>query len=211
MLALATSRGTSAAGMQTAAFRTGAKVRDFFAESLGEIDLMILFLYKDLANLLRYRVLAKALTLPDAIAVITNGFVFVVEIVPEHFLRILRRAHGPWRDDRHLAEIVDLSRQGQRMIELLLGVDFELSSDVHILGASEHLGIDHVGDDGLIFASEVFVQQLRETVAGSFFLYDGRLGLGHYFLLKRRRRPDQIACCASCLCKKREHSQIANS
>src|SRR4029450_10555453 len=184
MLALATSAGTSAAGMQTAAFRTSAQVRDFFAESLGEIDLMILLLYQDLTNLLRYRVLAKALTLPDAIAVITNGFVLVVEIVPEHFLRILRRAPGPWRDDRHLAEIVDLSRQDQRMIELLLGVDLELSSDVHILGTTEHLGIDHVGDDGWICWWESLVQQLRETVAGDLFLDDGGLGLGHYFLLK---------------------------
>src|SRR5262245_28535356 len=94
------------------------------------------------------------------------------------------------------------------MIELLLGVDLELSSNVHILGASEHLGIDHVGDDGLILASEVFVQQLRQTIAGDFFLDDGRLGLGHYFLPLRtkRQRINQIAFCLSCLCKKREQS-----
>ncbi len=54
------------------------------------------------------------------------------------------------------------------MIELLFGVYFELGGDVHVLGAGEHLGIDHVGDDGLIFAGKVFVQQLREAVAGNF-------------------------------------------
>ncbi len=54
------------------------------------------------------------------------------------------------------------------MIELLVGVYFELGGDVHVLGAGEHLGIDHVGDDGLIFAGKVFVQQLREAVAGNF-------------------------------------------
>ena len=54
------------------------------------------------------------------------------------------------------------------MIELLLGVDFELSGDIHVFGALEHLGIDYVGDDGLIFAGQVFVQQLREAVAGNF-------------------------------------------
>ena len=44
------------------------------------------------------------------------------------------------------------------MIELLLGVDFELSGDVHVFGALEHLGIDDVRDDGLIFTGQVFVQ-----------------------------------------------------
>jgi hypothetical protein len=51
------------------------------------------------------------------------------------------------------------------MIELLLGVDFELGGDVHILRAGKHLGIDHVLDDRLIFAGKVFVQPLREAVA----------------------------------------------
>jgi hypothetical protein len=39
------------------------------------------------------------------------------------------------------------------------------------LGAAEHLGIDYVGDDGLIFAGKVFVQQLREAVAGILFSF----------------------------------------
>ena len=45
---------------------------------------MILLLHKDLANLFRHRVFSKRFTLPDAVAVIANGFVFIVEIVPEH-------------------------------------------------------------------------------------------------------------------------------
>ena len=52
------------------------------------------------------------------------------------------------------------------MIELLLGLDLKLRGDVHVFGALEHLGIDDVRDDRLIFAGQVFVQQLRETVAG---------------------------------------------
>jgi hypothetical protein len=44
------------------------------------------------------------------------------------------------------------------------------------LGAAEHLGIDYVGDDGLIFAGKVFVQQLREAVAGDFAFVCGGLG-----------------------------------
>ena len=47
------------------------------------------------------------------------------------------------------------------MIELLRGVEFELGGDIHVLGAAEHLVIDDVGDDGLIFAGKVFVQQLQ--------------------------------------------------
>jgi hypothetical protein len=76
---------------------------------------------------------------------------------------------------RHFAEIVDLPREDQGMIELLFGVYFELGGDVHVLGAGEHLGIDHVGDDGLIFAGKVFVQQLREAVAGNFVFICGGL------------------------------------
>ena len=75
-----------------------------------------------------------------------------------------------------LPDIVDLPREDQGMIELLLGVDFELGSDIHVLGAAEHLGGDYVGDDGLIFAGKVFVEQLREAVAGNFVFICGGLG-----------------------------------
>src|ERR1019366_2963850 len=51
------------------------------------------------------------------------------------------------------------------MIEFLLGVDFQLRGDVHVLRASEHLRIDHVANDRLIFAGEVFVEQFRQAVA----------------------------------------------
>ena len=63
------------------------------------------------------------------------------------------------------------------MIELLLGMDFKLRGDVHVFGALEHLGIHDVHDDGLIFAGQVFIQQLRETVAGNFVFV--RFLLGH--------------------------------
>ena len=49
---------------------------------------MVLLLHEDLTNLFRHRVFSKRFTLPDAIAVIADGFVFVVEIVPEHVFRI---------------------------------------------------------------------------------------------------------------------------
>jgi hypothetical protein len=65
------------------------------------------------------------------------------------------------------------------MIELLLGVDFELGGDIHVFGAGEHLRIDYVGDDGLIFAGKVFIQQLREAVAGNFVFVRGGFELSH--------------------------------
>ena len=65
------------------------------------------------------------------------------------------------------------------MIEFLLGVDFKLGGDVHVLGAGEHLRIDYVGDDGLIFAGKVFIQQLREAVAGNFVFVCVGFGLRH--------------------------------
>src|SRR5438874_435004 len=52
------------------------------------------------------------------------------------------------------------------MVQLLFGVDLELAGDVHVLGAAEHLGIDDVGDDCLVLAGQVLVQELRELVAG---------------------------------------------
>src|SRR6266403_231901 len=42
-----------------------------------------------------------------------------------------------WEYPWHFAEIVDLPRDDQGMVELLLGVDFELRGDVHVLCAAE--------------------------------------------------------------------------
>ena len=87
---------------------------------------MVLLLHEDLANLFRHREFAQRFALPDAIAVIANGFVFIVEIEPEHVFRLFRCAYRLRSDGRHFAKIVDLPRDDQSMIELLLGVDFEL-------------------------------------------------------------------------------------
>ena len=112
---------------------------------------MVLLLHEDPANLFSHRV-----------------FIFIVEIVPEHVFGVFRCADRLRTNYRHFAEVIDLAREDQGMIELLLGVKLELGGDVHVFGALEHLGIDDVGDDGLIFAGQVFVQQLRKTVAGDF-------------------------------------------
>src|SRR5262249_15928212 len=54
------------------------------------------------------------------------------------------------------------------MIQLLLGVNFKLGSDVRVLGAAEYLRIDYIRDDGLIFAGDIFVQHLREAITRNF-------------------------------------------
>src|SRR5450830_533094 len=140
---------------------------------------MILLLHEDMANLFRHREFSKRFTLPDAIAVIANGFVFIFEIIPEHVFWVFRCAYWLGCYHWHFAKIVDLPREDQSMIKLLLGVDFELGGDVHVLGAAEHLGIDYVGDDGLIFAGKVFVQQFRKAVAGNLVFVCGGFWLCH--------------------------------
>ena len=67
---------------------------------------------------------------------------------------------------------------GECVGQLFGGVDGELIGDVHILRAFEDLGVVDVGDDGLIFARQVFVEELDELFPG-----DG-LGLSGRFLLR---------------------------
>ena len=102
--------------------------------------------------MLRHGVLSERFTLPDTVAVIADGVGFILQIVPQHVLRVVRCANRFGGNRRHLAEIVDLPREDQGMIELLLGVNLELRRDVHVLGAAQHLGIHDVRDDGLVFA-----------------------------------------------------------
>jgi hypothetical protein len=54
------------------------------------------------------------------------------------------------------------------MLQLLPGVNFELGGDVRVLGAAEHLGINYVRNDGLIFAGEIFVQKHRQAITRNF-------------------------------------------
>ena len=121
---------------------TTINIRDVFAESSSQVDLMILLLHQNLADL-PSRIL-QALHIADAIAVIANGFVFIIEIVPEHVSGIFRCADWLGGHHRHFAEIIYLPREDQGMIEFLLGVGFELGGDIHVFGAAEHLRINYV-------------------------------------------------------------------
>ena len=73
---------------------------------------------------------------------------------------------GLARHHRHATQVIDLLGDRQRMIELLLGVQLELAGDVHVLRTLEHLGIDDVGDDRLVFARQIFIEQVDELFAG---------------------------------------------
>src|SRR5579859_2122551 len=57
-------------------------VRHLDTERGRQIDLVILFLHQDFADLLGHGEFAEHLALPDAVAVIANGLVLVVEIEP---------------------------------------------------------------------------------------------------------------------------------
>ena len=48
------------------------------------------------------------------------------------------------------------------MGELFFGVDLEFAGDVHVLRSLEDLGVVDIGDDGLIFAGEIFVEEVDE-------------------------------------------------
>src|SRR5580693_3837058 len=96
---------------QAACLGPAAEVWIFLAQRSGQIDLMVLLLHEDLANLFRHCELSQRFTLPDAIPVIANGVVLIVEIEPQHVFRILRSAYRLGRDHRHFAEVVDLPRK----------------------------------------------------------------------------------------------------
>jgi hypothetical protein len=62
------SKSASATLGQPAGLRTTADVRDFFAERSGQIDLMVLLLDENLADLFRHCEFSERFTLLDAIA-----------------------------------------------------------------------------------------------------------------------------------------------
>lgn len=78
----------------------------------------------------------------------------------------------------HLAEIVDLPREDQRMVELLLGMDFELSGYIHVPRAGEHPGVDDVPDDGRVLAGEVLIQHFSDDCEKCSFYFLILTGFG---------------------------------
>ena len=163
--------------VESGAFVGFADVGDVHAEGGGQVGLVFLLLDQDAADVFGDGVFAEGFALPDALAVVADRFVLVVEVETEHVFGLvgeLDRLHGGrW----HAAEIVDLAGDRQRVLQLFTGVDLQLFGDGHVLRAFDGLRVDDVGDDRLVFAGEVFVQQLDEFFAGGVEVFSGIAGL----------------------------------
>src|SRR5277367_5369557 len=79
-----------AALFQAAHLGTATCVRNIFAEGGGQVDLMILLLHENLADLFGEGEFPKLFALANAVAVVANGFGLVFEVEPEHGFRIFR-------------------------------------------------------------------------------------------------------------------------
>ncbi len=123
---------------------------------------MLLFLAQDLADVLSDRVLLQRFALLQALAVVPDGVVLVLEVGPQHHLGLVAEHDRLRAPGRHPAEVVDVARNGDRVLQLLARVHFQLRGDVHVGGALERLRIDDVGDDRLVFPGKVLVQTIDQ-------------------------------------------------
>jgi len=143
-----------------------AGVGGVFAEGGGECVEVVLLVAEDLAEILAEGELVELVGLADAAAVVADGLLLVVEIEAEHVGGLLAGLDRLMVDGRHSAEEIDPVAELEGVVELLLGVDFELAGDVHVGRSLEDLGVVDVGDDGLEFALEILVEEVGELLAG---------------------------------------------
>jgi hypothetical protein len=97
-------------------------IRHVLAERRRQIDLVVLLVYENLPNLLRHGKFAEGFTLPNPLAVIPDRFILIFQIKAEHVLCRFRSPNRLGRDGRHFAQIVDLPRNDQGVLQLLMGV-----------------------------------------------------------------------------------------
>lgn len=69
----------------------------------------------------------------------------------------------------HATQIIDALGDLQRMVKLFPGMNLQFSGDVHVCGPFEHLRVVDIGNDRLIFASQIFIQSGDKLLA-SFLL-----------------------------------------
>jgi hypothetical protein len=122
------------------------------AERCGKSDKVVLFLHEDLPKRLANGKLVQFVALLDAAAVVGDGLFFVLEIEAEHVFGLFGRLNGLGRNGGHAAKIVDVVGESEGMSELFCRMDGEFVGDIHVLRALENLGVNNVGDDGLVFA-----------------------------------------------------------
>ncbi len=101
----------------------------------GQVDLVLLLLDEDLADLLGEGEFPQGLALPDAVPVVPYRLVLVVQVEAKHVLGLLGHLDRLRRHRGRPAEVVDLLGDGERVRQLLAGVGLQLLGDVHILGA----------------------------------------------------------------------------
>src|SRR5256885_1348620 len=110
--------------------------------------------------------IAERLALPHALAVRADRVVLVLQIGAQHLLGLLRELHRERRRRRHAAQVVDVLRHDERMLQFLARVLLELLRDAHVLRALQHLRVHDVGDDCLVFPGKVLVQSIHELLSG---------------------------------------------
>ena len=112
-----------------------------------------------------------------AAAVVADGFLLVFEVEAKHVGGLVAGLDGLGGYGRGASEEIDPVAELEGVAELFLGVDFEFAGDVHVGRAFEALGVVDVGDDGLEFALEIFVEEIDELFFGEggvfFFRWHG--------------------------------------
>src|SRR5262245_20588054 len=111
----AVARGTSA-----------RNIGDVFSEGGGQINLMLLFLTQDFADVFGDRIFPERLTLPYTFPVVPHRHVLVLEVGAQHRLGIVGLFDGQDLHRRRAAEVVDVAGNGERMRQFLLGMRLEL-------------------------------------------------------------------------------------
>ena len=147
-----TDRGECASSLAACFSARTTHIRNLDSERGGQINLVILFIHQNLPDLLGHGKPTQSFTLSNPVPVVANGLIFVFQIEAQHLVGIVGGLHrfGLYRG--HFAQIVDLARDDQCVVQFLFGMNGQLIGYVHIFGALQDLGINHVGDDGLIFS-----------------------------------------------------------
>src|SRR5512135_570664 len=78
------------------------------AQGGRQVDLVLLLVDQDRADVLGHGVLAERLALADALAVVADRLVLVIEVEAEHVLGLFRLLDRLGRDAWHPAQVVDL-------------------------------------------------------------------------------------------------------
>ena len=108
----------------------------------------------------------RLFALADAGTVLGDRLRFVGQVEAQQVGCLVGHLHRLGHRRRRPAEIVDLLGENERVLQLFAGVDLQLLRDRHVLSALQDLRVHHVGNDRLVFASEVAIQEIDQLRAG---------------------------------------------